>query len=374
MRLLFVIGFLNIFCSGFSQNLVPNSSFEKKHKCPPDFVSFYREIYTTYWESSNIGTPDYFNACANKCGVPHNWVGSAEAFHGSAYMGIIACMQQFDERQIPYREYIRVKLNDTLKAGQVYYASMKVRLGESCIATCNGLGMRFSATRMNSNKNINYQERSHITFVDNLAPNTKTEWLSICGKYTAKGDEIYLVIGNFLSNQQMEYFEFDENFITSPNTSPMAYFYIDNVEVRRFSSDTNYNCDLNELPKIAAFDGSLPESGRVVLDNLNFEFDKAIILEESFYELNQLVALLLSRPYLKIVLNGHTDNKGGVEYNQNLSKQRAEAVKYYLVAKGVSRMRITTKGYGSSVPITSNNTDEGQALNRRVEIEVLKKY
>ena len=374
MRCLFAIGLIISFYSGFSQNLVPNFSFEKKQKCPPDFVSFYREIYTIDWESSNIGTPDYFNACANKCGVPHNWVGSAKAFHGNAYMGIIACMQQFDQRQIPYREYIRVKLKDTLQAGNVYYASMKVRLAESCIATCNGMGMRFSESKMNSNKNINYQERSDITFQDNLAPNSKNEWLSVCGKYEAKGDETYLIIGNFLSNHQMEYFEFDENFITSPNTSPMAYFYIDYVEVRPFSTDTIYNCDMNDISEIVAFDGSLPESGRVVLANLNFEFDKAIILQESFYELDRLVALLLSKPYLNIILNGHTDNKGGLEYNQTLSEERALAVKTYLITKGVSRMRVTTKGYGSTVPLTKNNTEERQALNRRVEIEVQKTY
>jgi len=97
-------------------------------------------------------------------------------------------------------------------------------------------------------------------------------------------------------------------------------------------------------------------------------------LQESFYELDRLVALLLSKPYLNIILNGHTDNKGGLEYNQTLSEERALAVKTYLITKGVSRMRVTTKGYGSTVPLTKNNTEERQALNRRVEIEVQKTY
>jgi OOP family OmpA-OmpF porin len=73
---------------------------------------------------------------------------------------------------------------------------------------------------------------------------------------------------------------------------------------------------------------------------------------------------------LSVALKGHTDNVGNAAKNTQLSKQRAEAVKNYLVSKGVSASVIQTYGFGSTQPIATNNTPEGRAQNRRVEIEV----
>lgn len=79
---------------------------------------------------------------------------------------------------------------------------------------------------------------------------------------------------------------------------------------------------------------------------------------------------LLSRAsFIEII--GHTDNVGGVDYNQKLSEQRAESVRDYLVSKGLDRNKISTLGLGESQPIANNNTDEGRAENRRVELQVL---
>lgn len=357
-----------------AQNLVPNFSFEQKQKCPPDFVSFHRDIYVSYWESANTGTPDYFNACANKCGVPYNWVGSAEAYHGQAYMGLIACMQQYDDRQIAYREYLIVKLTDSLQAGKQYFASMQVRLGLSCIASCNGLGMFFSQEKLRSDRNTLYPFRSDVSFRDRKPPKNKDEWIQICDIFTAVGGEGYLTIGNFLSNQHMEYHEFDENLITTDNISPMAYFYLDKVEVFQLNDTSSYNCESRVNEELLAFDGTLPESGKVILNNLYFDFDKDVILPSSYAELNQLALLLKAKPNVKIGLYGHTDDVGKLNYNQTLSENRAKAVKYYLIGKGVSRMRIASKGYGSAIPVASNLNDDGRRQNRRVELEILESF
>ena len=78
-------------------------------------------------------------------------------------------------------------------------------------------------------------------------------------------------------------------------------------------------------------------------------------------------------PKMKIEISGHTDNKGSDEYNQKLSENRAKSVVDYLVEKGITQDQLIFKGYGETKPIASNDTDEGQQLNRRIEFEILSK-
>jgi type IX secretion system PorP/SprF family membrane protein len=106
--------------------------------------------------------------------------------------------------------------------------------------------------------------------------------------------------------------------------------------------------------------------------NLAFVFDKAIIMRKSYPDLDNLVNMLLIRPELRIRLEGHTDSNGSPEYNLNLSKNRVNAVKSYLVANGVEAERIETLWFGETKPIASNATAAGQAKNRRVEMHYIR--
>ncbi|MCX6292387.1 MAG: DUF5723 family protein [Bacteroidetes bacterium] len=108
-----------------------------------------------------------------------------------------------------------------------------------------------------------------------------------------------------------------------------------------------------------------------VFKNLEFETAKAIIRESSFASLSELSELLKKKTTFKLLIDGHTDNVGGKEYNQKLSQARAEAVKKYLGDKGIDGSRITAKGYGLSKPIASNKTPEGRQRNRRVEFTIV---
>ena len=118
------------------------------------------------------------------------------------------------------------------------------------------------------------------------------------------------------------------------------------------------------------------EDANRVLDlasrKLEFEHDKAIILKKSYGELESLTNLMLIRQDLRIRLDGHTDNNGTDEYNMTLSKNRVQAVKDMLVSNGVDANRIDLYYYGESNPIADNDTEEGQAKNRRVEMHFLK--
>ena len=116
------------------------------------------------------------------------------------------------------------------------------------------------------------------------------------------------------------------------------------------------------------------EVGAVVrLNNIFFEFGKAELLPESFPELNRTAEFLKNNPSIIIEISGHTDNIGSPEYNQKLSERRAKAVADYIISKGINPNRIIVVGYGMTRPIAFNNTEEGRAMNRRVEFKVLKK-
>jgi outer membrane protein OmpA-like peptidoglycan-associated protein len=109
----------------------------------------------------------------------------------------------------------------------------------------------------------------------------------------------------------------------------------------------------------------------MVLNNILFDFDKATLKPESYIELEKLYKFLSENPNLIIEIGGHTDNIGTKEYNQILSEKRAKAVYDYLISKNINANRLKYKGYGDTMPIADNSTEEGRQLNRRTEIKIL---
>src|SRR3569623_454266 len=115
----------------------------------------------------------------------------------------------------------------------------------------------------------------------------------------------------------------------------------------------------------------MPESGQtislegckmgdtVVLHGVNFEFNKATLTLNAKSLLDKVADALIARPDIKVEIDGHTDGKGTDAYIQPLSENRAKSVAFYLATKGVDKDRMTAKGFGKSMPIAHNSTDEG---------------
>ncbi|MGC1271964.1 MAG: OmpA family protein, partial [Croceibacterium sp.] len=102
-----------------------------------------------------------------------------------------------------------------------------------------------------------------------------------------------------------------------------------------------------------------------------FDFDKAVLKPEGKASLDDLTAKLQGMNLEVIIAVGHTDSIGTDAYNQKLSLRRAEAVKAYIVSKGVDQSRVYTEGKGETQPVADNATSEGRAKNRRVTVEVV---
>lgn len=112
-----------------------------------------------------------------------------------------------------------------------------------------------------------------------------------------------------------------------------------------------------------------PAQEKIVLRGVNFDFDKSNIRPDAAVILDEAVSAL-SGSSAAVSVEGHTDAVGSDAYNQRLSERRAESVRRYLVEHGIDESRLSTVGYGESRPIASNQTREGRALNRRVELIV----
>lgn len=108
------------------------------------------------------------------------------------------------------------------------------------------------------------------------------------------------------------------------------------------------------------------------LQALQFVQSKTELLPDAQAGLDQLLQFMQSQPTAEIELSGHTDNQGDFDQNLLLSKQRVDVVKAYLVKNGIAANRITTRGYGPTRPIASNNSETTRQLNRRVEMIVVK--
>jgi outer membrane protein OmpA-like peptidoglycan-associated protein len=105
-----------------------------------------------------------------------------------------------------------------------------------------------------------------------------------------------------------------------------------------------------------------------ITQQIQFEFNKAIIKGDiSFRILDEVAQVLRDNPKITVEVQGHTDNVGNAAYNQKLSQSRAEAVRAYLISKGIEARRLTAKGYGMKQPLVPNNSDANRALNRRVQ-------
>lgn len=353
-------------------NMVYNPSFEDYSRCPQkiDALGIMTEV-DAWWQPTK-GSSDYFNACAKRdCSVPRNKMGVQEPHDGLAYCGIY-CSQE------NYREYIQTQLKQPLQKGQRYRVSFWVSLADKSPHAVASLGALFTEEMiadtasweiLTDRETIDINDAQQQTIATWLQPqvsNSKDSvladskgWHEICGEFVAQGGERYLTIGNFAP--------FNHSAVTSTDhvnaVLQGAYYYIDDVCVTAAVPSTQV---------IAEQDLPMPKAGEVkTLNDIFFATGKSDILPQSYNALQQLLELLRQHPGIRIELRGHTDNQGTADFNMKLSLARAEAVANYLIARGIDARRLSTQGFGKTMPIADNDTPEGRSKNRRVEYQVI---
>ncbi len=332
--------------AAFAQNLVVNPTLHSE----TDITNYDQVAKVSGISNANEGTVDICSgfADANTVGIPTNNMGYQETEFSSRYAGIIAYHEVADaatdeeaEFYNSYSEYIQLELVQSLEREKTYHVSFQVSLAErSKFATQVGAFLSTEQLAYSGNK-----------FIDKR-PDFKTEtaitdtkgWVTVEADYTALGGEKFITIGSFgRPNAKLVAGQEDNNWAR-------AYYYLYNFKVEEVIVEEPEPIDFASLLKGQSYD----------LPNFYFETNSAVLEVVDYTEMDQLAEWLKANPEVVINVEGHTDATGTNKVNQRLSEQRAQAVKNYLLHKGVLENQMLLETFRD----TKLAVKEGPAKNR----------
>ena len=338
-------------------NYVSNPEFEKHPSAYFSIMSF--ENHVSDWSVASI-SPDLY-------------LSPTGAISGNSYLGIRVFSLRKDI------EYVQNRLKAPLEKDSTYCFSAYLKLSPKSRYASNAFGFLLSKEEVyiDTDQLLKIQASKRL---DNQILNYKTRWMKVQCTYTAKGGEKFLTLGSFQNHKELKMIEV-------PGDAPESYYYLEDVSLVPISKEEDCACnfaddriDTLEMPPSwtetdteesqSAFD-TLKKGDKLILDDIHFENDKAIILAESFATLSSVLDYLLNNRKVRVEISGHTSSLGSARHNYILSEKRANSVLKFLIKNGVDEKRIETAGYGPDYPIASDDTPEGQKENRRVEFKIL---
>ncbi len=328
-----------------------------------------------------------------------------------------------------YSEYMQHELSAALTAGQEYDIVIKVRLSSGSDRAVSGIGAYCSPAPLHYLHRHFIDEKAQV--VSKGVVNDKQNWIEVKGSFVADGTERVIVIGAFpaagmehtkaiegADNQYAYYYVDGVSLTIHPEPDTDGDGVIDKEDkcpqdkgLANLGGCPDADGDgvtdkMDACPQLAgpADKQGCPDSdGDGITDNLDkcpkvpgvasmrgcpevsektkklferaltgiqFETGKSTIKKVSFPILDQVVTVMNENPSYNLEVNGHTDSQGDDAANLKLSQERAAAVEKYLEDKGIAGNRISSQGFGETVPVADNNTAAGRAKNRRVEFKV----
>lgn len=238
------------------------------------------------------------------------------------------------------------------------------------VVSPDGTTAYYSSDRYDSKGDLDIYR---FTLRENIRP-IKTFWLSgrVYDKLTGEGLSTTVELTDINSRQTISKLQTDEDgnyLITLPIGKEYAFnvqrkgylFYSENYNLTHYK-DSVFYMDIPLQP--------LQANASIVLKNIFFDNNESRLKPESEIELEKIVRLMKDNPTLKIEIGGHTDNVGKEKDNLSLSTARAVSVVNYLLLQGISKERLSFKGYGESQPIAPNDTESNRAKNRRTELKI----
>jgi hypothetical protein len=226
--------------SSYAQNLVPNYSFEVYDTCPHSASPINN---APPWINPTNGTSDYFNSCSapGDDGVPSNYVGNQNAKDGSAYVGIIVYANDEPTDTMAgfnYREYIQVKLTDTLITNKCYQLTFYVSIAENYdYYKVTNFGAYFSHTAIMATNDSVLHYTPQINYINPAGIGNTTNWSKVEGTFKATGSEQYMTIGNFNNDAATTHIIVNSSCVNGG----FAYYYIDSVSLVQVVCTTGIN-------------------------------------------------------------------------------------------------------------------------------------
>lgn len=271
-----------------------------------------------------------------------NIIGACELLSGKAIVGMV---WDLPSKQNGYWvERLQSPLSKPLQRDSLYQFSMFVSLGEYSPSSIKQMSVRICPKATG-----HFTPPQEILKLDIPEPLISGKWIQVTDTFRAKGGEKHLVIGNYLEA---------DNFVKLRKSKPKnfkCYIFIDSVSLRPV-----YPITIEPIAKPLAND-------TVILTGVNFNFNEASLLPAA-YPILQTTLESLPNDGFELLIIGHTDSIGSYENNVTLSENRAFSVAQYFIENGIDENTIITEGKGPDEPIAPNNTEDGRAVNRRVEI------
>lgn len=339
--------------------------------------------YAKGWSSPTGKKADLFSENAtveSTVSAPKNYAGEQMALSGSNYAGVRWWSYQNKEP----RTYIQTQLRHKMKKDSLYCVRFYVSLADLSKYATGELGAWFGKDK------VEKDDPASLTF-DVTVPSVRTKvyndmfsWQGVCGTYESKGNEEWMIIGNFAGTEKTPS---EKAKRPKGETRPQvfsAYYYIDNVEVYPVKNRTSCACEQlkdAESEYIFSRKGVTPPGLKAVdkADMQVFYFKRFQRQLDPMMDpwLSALADAMKADPSFSIELVGHFD---ATEMERTrvrpdlieLSKERAEAVRDALVEAGIDAKRITVTGKDASEPADDSGTEAGMSKNRRVEVEVRK--
>ncbi len=343
-----------------AQNLINNPNFDN---------------YSTFTDSNNnlVYKPDYWYY--DKKGQNHPIYYSSDRFLNKSikynFHPDSALIRQGKKVNyvsvliLPNTQKVYTELKERLKGGQKYHLKIDIKAFEQSNCLSDLLIGFKNCLYCNIDSSL-YQLQLKIP--DSLCNNSLFHnWVTLNDDFTANGNEKVLVISSGSPKDYLKIINSNLNkFMIRSYEGPFRLKYlIDNISLTAITNK-------NESLFVDRID-SLRIGESIILQNIYFDFDKYILLNKSFPNLDSIANYLAKNRNIRIQIFGHTDNVGTKEYNDELSNKRAKSVVDYLIKKGITKDRLQSTGFGSRFPIDSNDSEEGRQKNRRIEIKIIYK-
>ena len=364
-------------------NLISDSSFELEDAALLKNLKSYELLTTTFktWGTPNLTSADLFNTSvkSTKTAIPKNDFGIEEPLDGKGYAGFRA----FTKDPKKYRTYLQGKFPKKLTKDKRYCIRFNVSLADLSKWGVNNIGMFLSDRKVQNNNDYALTFVPQITAAGNAPVMENQGWEKICGNYIASGKEEYFIIGCFGEEAVLQMEKNKKPANIEGNIIPEAYYYLDKIEVNEIDDPSACYCGKAEDQQAALIfsrsrDLSAEPKAEEVISKTTVWFAYLLTEVPAMFDedLASVVKAMQENPTLRIQLSGHCDDDEFAEAKikseyAGMGLMRANAIKDYLIDKGIESSRIMIESKDNNSPGSTMKTPLGKAQNRRVTFSVL---